>query len=353
MLSLKIRNYQRIKSVDFEADGITLITGGNNQGKTSLVRALNSLIFNTAGNRFIRGKSTASVKLDFKGLEVEWGKTGSSAFYKQGEEVNEKLGRGTNLKDLYPLTPLFILPEKHKTPHIQFTSSEPIFPFYLTSAEMFSIFDFMMKEISLLKESQKIVKSDVQENKKQLMYLSGSIDTLSQEIGVMEQIKKKMPDLDTLKSNLSNFERLKNESKEKLTKFVRLKDLMEEVDKEPDLEKISEDLTKTSVKLTKLENWKTTFSKLESLSEAIIELEELETKINTVDLDSMKENVDKLEKWQKKLKIIKDLGTNQVEFKELEKEIEENEIALNSIRKELGKIKICPLCERPLEEKWI
>lgn len=63
---IEIKNYQALKDVKLELqNGITIITGRTNQGKSSIIRAIDAALFNNLDDNNIKsGEETCSVKID-------------------------------------------------------------------------------------------------------------------------------------------------------------------------------------------------------------------------------------------------------------------------------------------------
>ena len=92
MISVRIRNYQSIEAADFELNGLTVLSGPNNSGKSALHRAIYGVFTNTRGNHFVRnGKDYCSVSLDFAdGQTVTWEKGAKVNRYRvNGKELNK------------------------------------------------------------------------------------------------------------------------------------------------------------------------------------------------------------------------------------------------------------------------
>ena len=62
-LAIRVKDFQIIQDVSLSIKGITLVVGSNNNGKSSLVRALYAAIYNRQGSNFIRdGQEDCSVE---------------------------------------------------------------------------------------------------------------------------------------------------------------------------------------------------------------------------------------------------------------------------------------------------
>ncbi len=90
MISVRIRNYQSIEAADLEINGLTVLSGPNNSGKSALHRAIYGVFTNTRGNHFVRnGKDYCSVSLDFA--------DGQTATWEKGAKVNRYRVNGKEL----------------------------------------------------------------------------------------------------------------------------------------------------------------------------------------------------------------------------------------------------------------
>jgi exonuclease SbcC len=74
-VKIRVRNFQSLKDARLTVDGLTVVTGGNNCGKTALVRALKGAVQNTRGSAFVRhGAKKCTVELDFGDRKLKWEK---------------------------------------------------------------------------------------------------------------------------------------------------------------------------------------------------------------------------------------------------------------------------------------
>jgi DNA repair exonuclease SbcCD ATPase subunit len=78
---VRVRDFQSIEDATIEVDGLTVITGPNNSGKTALMRAVSGAFTNARGTKFVRhGKDSAKVELSFS--------DGRTLLWEKGEKVN-------------------------------------------------------------------------------------------------------------------------------------------------------------------------------------------------------------------------------------------------------------------------
>lgn len=76
MVRVRVQNFQSIVDAEIVVDGLTVVTGQNNSGKTAVMRAVHGVFTNASGNALVRhGEDHLSVDLDFgNGQEVRWEK---------------------------------------------------------------------------------------------------------------------------------------------------------------------------------------------------------------------------------------------------------------------------------------
>ena len=88
-----IKNFQSIEDLSFEFQGFVSITGANNIGKSAIVRAVNSLIFNNFQENYLRkGTSGSVIRMEHNDRWVEMHYKNKKIFYKfwDGDEASGK-----------------------------------------------------------------------------------------------------------------------------------------------------------------------------------------------------------------------------------------------------------------------
>lgn len=82
LIKIEIENFQSIKKLAIDLGQYTVLVGTSNQGKTAIVRAIESVFTNPAGQSRIRkGASHCIVRLDFDdGTWVLWEKGKTSRY---------------------------------------------------------------------------------------------------------------------------------------------------------------------------------------------------------------------------------------------------------------------------------
>ena len=87
---LRVKNFQSIEDASLDVDGLTVVTGPNNSGKTAMIRAVYGAFTNARGTKYVRhGKASCEVSLDFA--------DGRSLVWEKGEKVNRYVLDGKTL----------------------------------------------------------------------------------------------------------------------------------------------------------------------------------------------------------------------------------------------------------------
>lgn len=101
-MRIGISGYQVIKDAELVIDGITMVTGSNNHGKSSIIRAAESCLFSEQGDDFINDEmGVVQVRMifesegDFPDADIAWQKgRGTGAVYKiNGERYSKERGK--------------------------------------------------------------------------------------------------------------------------------------------------------------------------------------------------------------------------------------------------------------------
>lgn len=110
-MKLKLTNYRLVRKAEVEIDGVTLIRGPNDSGKTCLMRALKTLVHNSSGDGHLTyGAPSMSVEIESSGRTAKLTRPRGKApvLYVDGDDDDhkfEKLGRLT-LSDIVPDFPI-------------------------------------------------------------------------------------------------------------------------------------------------------------------------------------------------------------------------------------------------------
>lgn len=88
-IKVRVRDFQSIEDASIEIDGLTVITGTNNAGKSALFRAIRGAFTNARGYEFVRhGRPHCTVDLEFEdGQTLTWQKgKGVNSYTVNGKE---------------------------------------------------------------------------------------------------------------------------------------------------------------------------------------------------------------------------------------------------------------------------
>lgn len=217
-IKVNIKNFQIIAQTSIEIQGVTLLTGPTNNGKSALLKACIYALRNEQGSHYIKyGEDTCKTALKFENfvdnddILLKWSKTktgGEVEIKYQGKTTHlEKLGRGQDsiiaiykpfnldgvkLGDLY-LTPNFWMQmEKPVTTELSGKSDMfKLFNWLSGSGKILDITESLNRDLTELVEDQKElnIKSNI---------LNGDIGRIKQSIECMEEtchaIEELLPD---------------------------------------------------------------------------------------------------------------------------------------------------------------
>lgn len=98
---VRVKNFQSIKDAEILIDGLAVVTGPNNSGKTSLLRAISGLFTNAPAGPLVRhGEAFLSVELSFSdGTTILWEK-GWEKPGRKGGTVNRYTVNGVLIRDV-------------------------------------------------------------------------------------------------------------------------------------------------------------------------------------------------------------------------------------------------------------
>jgi len=356
-MKLKIKNFQAIKEAELVFDkGITVITGKTNSGKSSIFRALRTLV----ANRFISGSINydadfLEITLEDNNNKVKYNRKNSTT-YEINDTIYEKVGR-TQLDEVSEVLNMPEVEVAGEKIRLNFWK-QMSYPFLVgkTPNQLFN-FIAQSKEHELIVAKQESDKEELKTTEKQLNSILSVIDSKKQDlINLQNEVKdlEKYSKLDyntlngfyqltkTLDTILTN----KKESSEKLndsiTKYNNLKqDLETKKSKLKDIKDYLDLYTILDTTITKLNTLKETKKDLES-KVSTKDLESIKTKQNTIKKDlELLSNIEIL--INSKNTLNDKLGT----FKE---QLENKERTINTYKEELKEFKVCPLCGQALIE---
>lgn len=103
-MKIRIRDFQSLGNVDIEAEGLTVVVGRSNLGKSALVRAIEGALFNKPGEEFVRaGRTRTDVLLS--GLPTADGRT-IETLWEKGHNLNQFTVNGAQFAKVGVSAPL-------------------------------------------------------------------------------------------------------------------------------------------------------------------------------------------------------------------------------------------------------
>jgi chromosome segregation ATPase len=225
---LAVKNYRIIKQAKLEPEGITLVYGQNGNGKSSIIKALVSLLSNQhSEDNFRHGQGSYAIAArcgDTRLVYTRAGDQSSVRFNDEGER--KKLGRGP----MYQVEPRFPLKridyeDSSFFPNIAFQNGVPVFGEISCTDLMSSLFSSVARlseRVNACKsESAGLAKRrDASENniemlKKKVAESSRSVDELENDNAGIEERYKSLSELVRKKAEVDRFDAEYDEYSEK------------------------------------------------------------------------------------------------------------------------------------------
>lgn len=390
---ISIKNFQSIKDASFEVDGFTVIVGKNNIGKSAVVRAVEAALTNQTGQSFIRyseKKTTVNIKRD--NIDIQWDK-GTSATYtiKKGEEkeVYTKLNRDIPQPLIDAGFEKMEIGDKKVFPLIA-SQFDPLFlvdkPGSVVTEVLASLYkiDTLSKADDLCQKALKSQKSMLKTRETDLKVLQTKLEAFVD----FDEIKKTVIDLvkkeeetENLRSEiiaLKGYEKNVNNLAESLSVLRNITTIT--VPKSKGFEKALNEVQQLGVmeksylklsgivlklknvpklnipKVTKINTLAKEVSLLcqwdDTAKELIGNIKQQKEVLDNFNMKKINTTAKKVEKAFKELKDTRVLEESFTEVAAAAKGTREDlkavTEALKQKKSEMGEMKVCPLCERPL-----
>jgi DNA repair ATPase RecN len=198
MTEVSIKNFQSIKSIDFEIDGFTVIIGKNNIGKSAVIRAIDSALTNQVGSEFIRmGEKKTTVQLKHGDLAIKWEK-GTSATY----EIKKGDGEKQDFSKLSGAVPKPILEAGFDGMEIEGKKAYPLIahqfePLFLLNRRGSVVTEVLanLYDLDTLSVADDLCQKELKSNKSQLKVREGDLKNLQESLAKyadFEEIKKEV-----------------------------------------------------------------------------------------------------------------------------------------------------------------
>lgn len=373
-LKVHIENFQSISEADLEfKQGINIIVGQSNSGKSAILRAIKGAILNPSGSqRYIKnGTKKFQVNLDYEGNSIEWSREGQSPVYTINGEQYQKVGN-SNLMNILDKSG-FVLDENKNLMNIE-GELELLFPFDKSNAELFKLFE---KNIFCISDSTaivKLIKADEDETEKQKDNAEYELNRYKQKLQALEELESEV-DLnhlikqrDVIASQLKNQQILVLDIK-KLNSIISLGRILTKAVPPVDVRKdihLEYKLLEEDIK--KLQNIKELGHLLQSTPKAVNSIVDISTYIDvrkdlelltqvsnlSENLFNRTEEVDihvDMYKYFNLREDINNLTSLTSQIAQIKTNIEKYQASMQQLLEEKAKFKVCPLCGRKLENE--
>lgn len=382
---VKIDNFQSIKSIDFEINGFTCVTGKTNIGKSAIIRAISSALLGApvVGN-VRKGNKFCTVELKSEDWSLKWekGEKGINKYWIpfNAETPLDKVGQ----KQIDQIADMGFKSIQVGSDSIQPWFADQFEPLFLLKKSGPAVTNFI-SEITRLSVLQDAITINVRAKKRLIDKSKAKIEDkkkLNDKLGKLSQLNsmnKLKIDLnhqsETIKESVVLYKNLK-ENYVKLEKTRALTSVFEKISEvkipEDKLEKSfnSYSFLTESYKSLELEAIKViTFRGIKKLE--IPKVEEIKKDVQTlkklkslqISIDSESEQINKYinikkasipEKISLDISKINKLKLSKKELESLNSEIKGLQLKektikseLKEIEAEIGKIDLCPTCKRP------
>lgn len=176
-----IENFQSIEDLSLEVKGFTVIVGKSNLGKSAVIRAIDGVLTNLAGQYFVRhGAKHAQVTLSYQGHEIVWSKgSGLNQYQVNGETLD---GVGRNSPELLKVLGFKPLTLSRQSMSVQVaTQFDPLF---LVGQEGSVVAEALsdVDRVHVLQAAQKEVDKDRRQNRSKSKIREEDLSNVKQEI---------------------------------------------------------------------------------------------------------------------------------------------------------------------------
>jgi len=368
---LEIKNFQSHKGTVLEfVDGLNIIVGPTNTGKSSILRALKKVIRNTPdGNNFVNideTECTINVVTDkdeevTRRVIVSKGDTKTNE-YVLNNSTFEKFGREIPVE----INQVFGIPEiEFETIKLDLNFADQLEgPFLLMSPPSLKAkvlgkltgVDVLDKSIvrtnKYLRQLNNEIKTNtetvetlekelsefinIQECEKELNVLNQKLDKVEKDISLLEKLQ-------TLKLNLDNIVKQGKKVKEE---YERLK-IVDTI--------FLEDVEKTFILFQKISDLNIRLDSANTEEEKLqIEMKKINSLVSQeIDFDTIEINLKQLEKafdLKNQLKVLDEVTICEGDIEKLNKSVKTK---VSELKLFLEELKICPICEQPISESVI
>jgi len=373
-LKVNLENFQSISKADLEfVQGINIIVGQSNSGKSAILRAIKGAVLNPNGSqRYIKnGEKQFKVNVEYEGNNISWTREGNKSpkYIINGEEYL-KVG-SSNLQDVCPKSG-FVLDERGNLMNIESELELP-FPFDKSNSELFKLFEKNIFCVSDSSSVTKFIKADEEEANRLKDNSTYELDRIKQKLEAINELEQEI-DLNKLINGRNTLSNLMNKSNEIKLDIQNLSGIIEagkvlrkavptievNTNLQHDYYKLQEDVCKLNeirgvgavLKATPTASTPKVFniSEYSELKNSIIQLNKAEetisilrplesptTRVLDEEYTSLRNDINSLQKLREQALVI-------------QKNITDNKELLTQLEADKARFKVCPLCGGELNE---
>lgn len=208
-IKLVIENYQSIQRLELDIEGLTVLTGPSNRGKSATCRAYQASIFHQTGDDFIRVTADqARVFQEFDGHQLEWVRNRKQTTYRIDDRFFSKVGREFPSDEVAKLGFIELDVQGHLfRPQIQ-TQFAPPFLLSVGSPVVIAEVLSLSKTVQVVSKANRQAKTDVNQFQSQLKLRRQDESRYSSELSSLEApeavLQTQMAELERLELNCSD-----------------------------------------------------------------------------------------------------------------------------------------------------
>lgn len=191
-LKVNLENFQSISKASIEfVQGINIIVGQSNSGKSAILRAIKGAVLNPNGSqKYIKnGTKGFKVNVEYEGNSIEWSRDSKSPKYTINGEEYHKVG-GSNLHDVCPKSG-FVLDERGYLMNVESELELP-FPFDKSNSELFKLFEKNIFCVSDSTAITKLIKADEDETNKHKDNAVYELDRAKQKLSAITELEQEV-----------------------------------------------------------------------------------------------------------------------------------------------------------------
>lgn len=373
-LKVNLENFQSISKADLEfVQGINIIVGQSNSGKSAILRAIKGAVLNPNGSqRYIKnGEKQFKVNVEYEGNDISWTREGNKSpkYIINGEEYL-KVG-SSNLQDVCPKSG-FVLDERGNLMNIESELELP-FPFDKSNSELFKLFEKNIFCVSDSSSVTKFIKADEEEANRLKDNSTYELDRIKQKLEAINELEQEI-DLNKLINGRNTLSNLMNKSNEIKLDIQNLSGIIEagkvlkkavptievNTNLQHDYYKLQEDVCKLNeirgvgavlratptastpkvFNISEYSELKNSIIQLNKAEETISILRPLEsptTRVLDEEYTSLRNDINSLQKLREQALVI-------------QKNITDNKELITQLEADKARFKVCPLCGGELNE---